>query len=107
MRTSPHLDRRVQILAPVQGKDESGAPYSGLQMLKSVWAMRQDVGAREVRTSGALRGETTSVFTLRWFAGLTSEHVFVCEGKTYDLFPPQEVGRRQWWEVQAKERDGQ
>jgi SPP1 family predicted phage head-tail adaptor len=107
MRSIKRYDRKVLISLPALAVDSTGAPVAGYGAQKEVWCRRSDVGSREVRTSSALRSETTTIFTLRWFAGLDEKARFECEGQIYDIFPPTELGRRQEWEVQAKKREGQ
>lgn len=102
------LDRRCSVLSPTTTRDDSGGPVVAYVIDKTIWCRRDDAGGREVRTSDALRSESDCVFTFRWFATLTSEQRILCEGRTYDITsPPSEVGRRQFWRVEASERQGQ
>lgn len=101
------FDRQAVILAPVETRDADGGPVTTYAPTKSVWCHRHDMTSREVRVANALRSETTAIFTFRWFSGLTPKHRIECEGVTYEIDPPKEIGRRQYLEVSAFDRPGQ
>lgn len=106
-RSTPKFDRKARILAPNPGRDSDGGPRTGYVATMERWCHRLDLSSREYRLAAALRSETTALFTFRYFAGLSPQHRIECEGRVYDVFPPKEIGRRQYLEVEAKERIGQ
>lgn len=101
------FDRQAVILAPTEARDTDGGPTTTYSDSKSVWCHRHDLTSREFRVANALRSETSAVFTFRWFPGLTPKHRIMCEGRTYEIDPPKEIGRRQYLEVDAFDRPGQ
>lgn len=101
------LDRQAEILAPTEARDSDGGPTTTYSSSKTLWCHRHDLTSREVRVSDALRSETTAIFTFRYFTGLTPKHRILCEGRTYEIDPPKEIGRRQYLEVAAFDRPGQ
>ena len=100
------LDRKAEILEPTVTRDEDGGPTTTFTVIKSLWCNRMDRSSRETRIFSALRSETTAIFTFRFFKGLTADHRIRCEGKIYNVQPPQEISRRQYVEVEAQEVPG-
>jgi len=106
-RNPLRFDRQATILAPAISKDADGGPTHTYASAGQRYCHRRDISSREYRLAEALRSETTAIFTFRWFEGLTAQHRILCEGRTYDLNPPKEIGRRRYVEVEAMERIGQ
>lgn len=47
--------------------------------------------------------QTDAVFRTRWFDGLSTGMILVCEGQTFRITRRDELGRREGWEIYAQE----
>ena len=89
------LDRLATLQTVTQGTSPSGAPTEVVANYATIWVGKEDVTARERFRANQELGEETTVFRARWRSDVTSEMRLVVDGKTYDLAPPIEVGRRE------------
>ena len=105
--TIPQFDRRASILKPTTTRDAAGGVVETYAEAESRWCRRADQGGAEFRYAGQLRAETTALFKFRYFTGLSEKDRIRCESRDWDIVSINEVGRRQFLHVQAKEREGQ
>jgi SPP1 family predicted phage head-tail adaptor len=98
------LDRRITIQAPVQARDASGGVVTTWLDAATVSAQRIDQGGREFRSAGSLLSETTAIFEIRYFRGITTAHRVKESETVYDVLAVGEIGRREGMRLQAKVR---
>lgn len=98
------LDRRIVIQTATNTTDSSGGFTTVWTDTARIWASKSDQGGREFRAAGTLMAETTTVFGIRYFTGLTTQHGISYDGKFYDIVSIGEIGRREGMTIQAKER---
>jgi head-tail adaptor len=78
-------DRPVTIQAKVITRDDFGGLVETWADLASRMARKIDQGGREFRAAGVTSAEVTTLFRMRYYAGLTPQHRLVCGGITYDI----------------------
>lgn len=96
------FNRRVEIQSATEPtQDETGQPVEAWTTVRTVRAARRDVrGFERLRAEQEL-AERTSVFTMRWFSGLTAEMQLKHDGLIWDIEGIAELGRRVALEVTA------
>lgn len=97
------LDRSVTIQAKTVTRDDFGGPVETWADEITRRAKKIDQGGRDFRAAGVLNAEVTTLFKMRYYAGLTPQKRIVCGGLTYDIVAAYEgAGRLQETIVQAK-----
>jgi SPP1 family predicted phage head-tail adaptor len=96
------LDTPITIQSKTVTVDSGGGALETWMDDLVVWAGKADQGGREFRAAGMMLAETTTVFTIRYMDGLTSENRIRSGSRSYDIVAISEVGRRQWLLVQTK-----
>ena len=97
------MDRRITIQRKTVTRDANGSEVPTWADWKTVWASKADSGSREFRSAGALFAETTTLFGIRYLAGLTGQDRIVYRGVNYDIVgAPAEVKRLEEMLIQAK-----
>lgn len=95
------MNRRVEIQEATETQDETGQPVETWATIRTVRAARKDMrGWERFRTDQELAARE-SVFTTRWFSGLTSEMRISHDGMIWDITGLAELGRRQFHEITA------
>lgn len=105
--TTPQLDRRVELLKPVNSKDALGANVTTWVVDSFRWCRKDESGGRETRLAGQIREETTATFLFRFYPDISGAWRIREGTRQWDVLSAREVGRRQWTSVQAAERFGQ
>ena len=95
------MNRRVEIQEATETQDETGEPVEVWATTRTVRAARKDVRGWERFRSDQEIAARTSVFTMRWFSGLTTEMRLSHDGMIWDIEGLAELGRRQFHEVTA------
>lgn len=93
------LDRRITIQSRAITRDELGAAIGTYADWRTVSAAKEDRGGSESGLAESIRGQTTTVFKIRYLAGLTLAHRIVYAGAPFDIVSVQEIGRRQYQTV--------
>jgi SPP1 family predicted phage head-tail adaptor len=109
-RPTAQLDRKCEVLRATTTRDAAGGRVETYSTIATPWCHRTDTGGGETRSFGALHSETTSVFEMRWSSSLmplTAKDRIRQEGRTWDVLVVREIGRRQAFLIQARERIGQ
>jgi SPP1 family predicted phage head-tail adaptor len=97
------LDRRITIQRKTTTRDANGGEVVTWSDWKTVWASKADQGSREFRSAGALYAETTTIFGIRYLAGVTGQDRIVYRETVYDIVgAPSEVVRLTEMLIQAK-----
>lgn len=96
------LDRRIMLQHRTQSRDAtSGQQVETWETYVTVWANRRDSNSREFFASQQTIAEGTAVFRLRYRDDVQATDRIICEGKTYNIRPPAEIGRREGLEIIA------
>lgn len=95
------MDRRIKLQRATINRDANSSAVTTWADLASVWANKADQGGREFRAAGALLSETTTVFRIRYFSGLTSADRVEYGGIKYDILSIGEIGRRDGMTLQC------
>lgn len=97
------LNRRVTLqertLASANAYGEKPETFS---TLAEVWGERVDGARREFFAASQKHAEATAIFRIRYRSDLTAIHRIVCEGVTYDVLTPAEIGLREGLELVCK-----
>lgn len=97
------LNRRVTLQArTLSAADAYGEKTATFTELATVWGERVDTSRREFFAAGQKHAEATAIFRIRYRSDLTAIHRIVCEGVTYDVLTPAEIGLREGLELQCK-----
>lgn len=95
------MNRRVVIQSKIQTQDATGQPVETWSTFRTARAARQDMRGRERFRSDQELAERTSIFTMRWFSGLTAEMRLSHDDLFWDIEGIAELGRRVALEVTA------
>lgn len=105
------MNRRVEVQEVTEVQDETGQPSEVWATVRTVRANRKDVRGWERIRSDQELAERTSVFTMRWFAGLDAKMRLVHDTvkdedgdwipQVWDIQGLAELGRRVALEVTA------
>jgi SPP1 family predicted phage head-tail adaptor len=91
---APRLDRRVTIQSRALAPDAQGQQIEAWSDVATVWAAKRDLRGREYFAAQAENADVSTVFDIRYRAGVTVLHRLLCEGVTYDIQQVSEIGRR-------------
>ena len=95
------MNRRVEVQEVTEVQDETGQPVEVWVTIRNWRANRKDVrGWERVRSDQEL-AERETVFTGRWFSGLTAKHRLWHDDMVWDIEGLAELGRRVALEVTA------
>lgn len=97
------LDRRITIRS--RGTIQSAATGAVSEVftdLVTLWAAKLDERGRQFAAARQMNAETTDVFEIRWYAGITELHQIASDGREYDILHVAEVGRRKGMHLLAK-----
>lgn len=100
-KTPRIYNRLVEIQKVTETPDAFGQPIETWSKFRDWWVERRDVRGRERFRSDQDIAERTSIFTGRWFAGLTAKMRIVHDGLIWDIEGLAEIGRRHELEVTA------
>lgn len=89
------LDRRIDIEQPSDSRDSIGGRSTSWSVWKTVWAGKDDRGAREWMTDQIEQGEVETVWRIRDVDGLDFRMRIDYEGTKYDIVSIREIGRRE------------
>lgn len=98
---------RVTLLRPAMVDDGYAERAGATVEIGTVWAAKRDVSDAERFGAGALTGEITTRFRVRWSSltsGLRTSDSLTCEGRAYDIVGIKEVERRAVLEITARAR---
>lgn len=99
------MDRVITIEQLTQGVGvEYGEPTQTWSTWKEVWANVYFGGGREFEAARQINAEIDTQFQVRYVAGLAPTMRISYEGRTYDIYRIQEVGRRNRLNIWAKAR---
>lgn len=99
------MDRRITIQQLTQGVgEEYGEPTETWSDWSTVWANVYYGGGREFEAARQLNAEIDTQFQIRYRAGMLPTMRIVYEGRYYDIYRIDEVGRRSRWNIWAKAR---
>ncbi len=92
------LDKRVTIARrdPAAGRDAYGKPIPGTVAIATVWANVADVTARDRVAAPQVMGVRSARVTIRWRAGVESDHVLLFDGRVWAIRGIANLGRREW-----------
>ena len=92
------LDRRIFIDALSKARDARGGvveSWTELSPVTGIWAELEPIDSAEKFASDKLRTVETYDATIRWRAGITTEHRVRYAAKEFDILTITEVGRRE------------
>lgn len=95
------MDRRITLQHRSLTPDAHGQKVVGYITYAEVWAQRLDVTARERLASQQVIAESSCRFRLRYRNDVVATDRVLCEGVTYNITPPTEIGRREGIEILA------
>ena len=102
------LDRRVTIEEPQEtGKTDSGQPIIQWLPVRTVWARKEPLRGIEPFLSDQVAAKIDTKWTIRWFAGITTEQRIKDTGdddRLYDITEVIEIGRREGAQILARAR---
>jgi len=99
------LDRRITIQSLTQGIGaDYGEPTQTWTDWATVWANVYYGGGREFEHARQLTAEIDTQFQIRYVEGLLPTMRIAYEGRYYDIYRMDEVGRRNRWNIWAKAR---
>jgi SPP1 family predicted phage head-tail adaptor len=64
------MDRRLELLAPIQGRGEAGEQIETFVPVATVWAKRVSLGSRSASAAGAEFTAADAVYAIRWHAAV-------------------------------------
>jgi SPP1 family predicted phage head-tail adaptor len=89
------LRHTVTVEAPTETQNEYGEPATTWTTVATVYARREDLTGREYFAAQQVNSETTTRFTLRYIAGITTKHRLLCDSVQYDIAAVQDPDGRQ------------
>lgn len=99
------MDRLITIeqATEIQGSDygENTQTWSTWKLL---YANVYTGGGREFEAAKQINAEIDTQFQIRWVDGLSPKMRISYDGRYYDIYRIQEVGRRQRWNIWARAR---
>lgn len=99
------MDRRIRIEALTKGQGSRyGEPTESWVEFATVWANVYSGGGREFQAAQHITAEIDTQFQIRYIAGLTPTMRLLFDGRYYDIFRLQELGRRRRINIWAKAR---
>ena len=99
------MDRRITIETMVQGQGaEYGEPTEVPAVFATLWANVYYGGGREFESARQVNAEIDTQFQIRHIEGLLPTMRILYEGRYYDIYRIDEVGRRERWNIWAKAR---
>ncbi len=99
------LDRRITIQESVRGVGAAyGEPTQTWTDWATVWANVYSGAGRELEAARQITAEIDTQFQIRYVAGLKPTMRISYEGRIYDIYRIEEVGRRNRWNIWAKAR---
>lgn len=97
------MDRRITIQSLTQGQGTRyGEPTETWSDWATVWANVYSGSGRELEAARQITAEIDTQFQIRYVSGLTPTMRILYEGRTYDIWRIQEVGRRNRWNIFCK-----
>lgn len=99
------LDRRITIQQLVQGVGvEYGEPTESWADWATVWANVYPANGREFQDAAQMTAEADTQFQIRWVEGLEATMRISYDGRLYDIYRIDEVGRYSRLNIWAKAR---
>jgi SPP1 family predicted phage head-tail adaptor len=97
------LDRRIELRRQVLTLDESTGQTveSWPTAYATVWAEKADLRGREFFAANQVNSEITTLFRIRHRTDVLATDRIVCDGLSYNINPPAEIGRRDGLEIMA------
>lgn len=95
------LDRRVQLQHRTVTKNERGDAVDSYATYATVWALKRDTRAQERFAGQQVQAELDTVFQIRYRNDVLATDRLICEGRTFDIRPGAEIGRRVGLEILA------
>lgn len=92
-------DRRIVIQSVTTTVSETGIPVETWANFLTLRAAKREITARERFRANQEIGEEVATFEVPFHSGITSEMRLIHDGKTYQLAPPVEIGRREALEL--------
>ncbi len=96
-----HLDRQIVIQQAAESRDSFGEPVKTWSTFATVWASKLDIVGRERFAARQDLAEESTVFRIRWLAGVTAKMRIVHDGKTYGIQGLAELGRSEGIDITA------
>ena len=96
------LDRQITIQAKTVVRGTGGSFSQSWTDEAVTWATKIDQGGREFRAAGTVLSETTTIWTIRYRADLTTFKRIKYGSLVYQILAVSEIGRRTWQAVQTK-----
>jgi SPP1 family predicted phage head-tail adaptor len=102
---SHKLDRRITIQTVTKSTDsEYGEAVETYADWATVWASVTPWQMKEFNLAGQISAEVDTRFHIRYLSGMTPTMKIVYDGKTYDIYKFEEVGRHDRMNIFAKAR---
>ena len=99
------LDRRITIEQLTQGKGaDYGEPTETWSAWATVWANVYYGGGREFEQARQINAEIDTQFQIRYRPGILATMRIAYDGRYYDIYRIDEVGRKGRWNIWAKAR---
>jgi len=97
------LDRLVTLQHHQLGSQAADGSYPNATYVAyaSVWARKREISARERFAAQQTQAELDTVFEIRFRTDVVATDRLVCDGRTYDIRPGREIGRREGLELLA------
>ena len=100
------LDRLITIQTMIEGTDPVyNDPIETPQVFARVWANVAPWQGREFNDARQISAEVTTRFHIRYLAGLKATMTVICDGKTYDIFRIEPLGRNDRLNIFGKARE--
>ena len=96
------LDRRVTLQhRELSDADTQGERTETFVTYATVWAKKREVTERERFTAQQVQAELDAIFTIRYRNDVLATDRLICEGRTYNIRPGREIGRREGLDLAA------
>lgn len=98
------LDRRIEIQAASESKDEFGVITEAWQTVATVRAQIIQSATAEYLAGAGEAGEAVLIFRARWLDGLSVRNRVIYNGQAYDVREIKEIGRRKGVDIRCQAR---
>ena len=96
------LDRRATLSTVTQSQGVGGAVTDVYTVVGTFWLSQVTPSIKNIVIGSRSADQVESIFTSRWFDGLSTGMVFSVEGHTYRVMRLDELGRREGWRIYGR-----
>lgn len=102
---SPNMDRRITLYNYIETKSDTGEPVKTYSLLRTVWAKVEYKTAQETVMQSLPEALATLTFTIRYIDGIDEKTRIIYQSVNYDIIGMAEIGRKRFWQIEAKKPD--